>query len=48
VFKGRGKLYVGMYLIYVAMDYLRYGMLCVVYQQDAIDISSVEGNVLCV
>jgi len=37
-----------MYLIYVAMDYLRCGMLNVVYQQDVIDISSVEGNVLCI
>jgi len=37
-----------MYLIYVAMDYLRCGMLCVVYQQDVIDISSIEGNVLCI
>jgi len=35
-----------MYLIYVAMVYLRCDMLCVVYQQDVIDISSVESNVL--
>jgi len=37
-----------MYLIYVAMDYLRCGMLCVVYQQDVINLSRVEGNVLCI
>jgi hypothetical protein len=37
-----------MYLICLAMDYLGCGMLCVVYQQDVIDISSVEGNVLCI
>jgi hypothetical protein len=37
-----------MYLIYVAMDYLRCGVLCAVYQQDVIDISSVGGNVLCI
>ena len=36
-----------MYLICVAMDYLRCGVICVVYQQDIIDISSIEGNVLC-
>jgi len=37
-----------MYLIYVALDYLRCGLLCFVYQQDVIDISSVESNVLCI
>ena len=37
-----------MYLIYMSMDYLRCGMLCVVYQQDAIDMSNVESNVLCI
>ena len=37
-----------MYLTYVAMDYVRCGGLCVVYQQDVIGISSVEGNVLCI
>ena len=36
-----------MYLIYVAVDYLRCGVLCVVCQQDVIDISSIEGDVLC-
>ena len=36
-----------MYLICVAMDYLRCRMPYVVYQQDVIDVSSVEGNVLC-
>ena len=37
-----------MKFIYVAKDYLRCCMLCIVYQQDIIDISSIEGNVLCI
>ena len=37
-----------MYLIYVAVDCLRCGVLCVVYQQDVVDISSLECNVLCI
>jgi len=35
-----------MHFVYVALYYLGCGVLCVVYQQYVVDVSSVEGNVL--